>query len=636
VIPKEAEEWQRLKSVLADALDLPADRRVPFVREQLAPWPSLVERAVAMLETDAGATTHPMEPSGIRAAQRVGNYILQEPLGIGGLGQVWLARRADEVKMRVAVKFLRPDCNNEHFRQRFKIETQILAALHHPNIVGLMDAGATNDGAPYFVMEYVPGVPIDRYVLQNRAPVHDRLKLFAAVCDAVQYAHAHLLVHRDLKPSNILVSADGAVKLLDFGVAKLLQPELLGGEEIYTRPHAQPMTPEFASPEQLSGGLITTATDIYSLGVLLFFLLTERLPFEPQKKTFEQYREEVCSTEPKTPSTIIDDDSALRMRETSQRVRRRLRGEIDHIVMMAMRKEPDRRYRTAGEMADDIRRFLAGLPVRAQPDSFAYRTRKFVARHRTAVAAAVLTVVSLTGGLVVALREKAEAERQHFLAEQRLEQVRGLARSVRTTLAAVERSFIDPASAERDVKTVAARLSSAPDNAELRFALAEAYGTLADALGRSGRRAEAYDAATKAVTLLRDTVPFQPAKYGSALEVAKQRAERLAGASQAAGGPFGFAGGAQSSSPFAAVGAAVSVKAKMPDENVVEPGAAPDDAVRIASAYLAVAKLSAASGDKAGADVSYTAALNRLRSLGEIADPRVHVLIAQIEKDRRE
>jgi len=366
----------------------------------------------------------PREPEAIRRSkdplqgQRIGPYRVLHRLGAGGMGAVYLAVRDDEeFQRRVALKVLKPGMDSEEILRRFRTERQILAALDHPHIAKLLDGGTTDDGLPYFAMEYVEGKPLHRYCDEHKLSIRKRLKLFRTVCSAVQFAHQNLVVHRDLKPGNILVTPDGHPKLLDFGIAKLLNPELSSSTLAPTALGMGLMTVQYASPEQLRGGHISTASDIYSLGVLLYELLTGHHPYRDQAETLDDVRRWMEEEEPERPSTVV-----LRQEQTPapERTRRHraLSGDLDHILLMALRKEPRRRYASAEQFAEDIRRHLEGLPVLARRSTLGYRVGKFLRRHRVGVAATTaLLLASLGFGLAMArqsqlmARERDRAER---------------------------------------------------------------------------------------------------------------------------------------------------------------------------------------------------------------------------------
>ncbi|MEW6366294.1 MAG: serine/threonine-protein kinase [Acidobacteriota bacterium] len=345
----------------------------------------------------------------------IGPYKIIREIGHGGMGSVYLAARADDqYQMQVAIKVVRPGMDSEFLLHRFHTERQILASLDHPNIARLLDGGRTADGRPYLVMEYVEGRPIDAYCREHHLSIPDRLSLFRVVCSAVHYAHQHLVVHRDIKHGNILVTREGVPKLLDFGIAKLLNPDPSKTAGA-TAPGQQLMTLDYASPEQLRGENITTVSDVYSLGVLLYRLLTGRPPYILKGRRFDEVLRSICIEDPARPSAaVIEPGSAAdpsatvgagpqveaEYAEPPEKLRRLLEGDLDNIVLMAMRKEPRRRYATVEQFSDDLRRHQVGLPVIAREDTFRYRAGKFVLRHKVGVAAAGLVLLSLVGGIV--------------------------------------------------------------------------------------------------------------------------------------------------------------------------------------------------------------------------------------------
>ena len=415
------ERWLRIKEIYRAALDRPDRDRADFVRESCAGDEALAAEILALLETAGGATdalgdivgdvagsAAPGWWGGSVAGERIGPYRLLDIIGEGGMGQVCLAERADdEFEQRVAIKMANWLRASPQVIERFRIERQILANLEHPNIARLLDGGRTEAGVPYIVMEYVDGVSIVDYAATRS--VDERLELFLAICDAVQYAHRKLVVHRDIKPSNILVGADGVPKLLDFGIAKLLDPD---DTEPLTRAEARIMTPEYASPEQLSGQPITTATDVYGLGMILYRLMADALPFDLGSRTSPEIRDIVCHTEPVLPSRAV---AAAGQPERASR----LRGDLDNVIMMALRKDPQRRYATVKELADDIRNYRADQPVRARGDGWAYRTGKFLRRHRAA-AAAVAVVVGAIAAQTVFYTQRLAEERDTAVRERQV------------------------------------------------------------------------------------------------------------------------------------------------------------------------------------------------------------------------
>ncbi len=358
--------------------------------------------------------------------RRVGSFELVESLGEGGMGSVYLAERREEgYEQRVAIKFIHGHMLAKELVERFNAERQILAALNHPYIAALIDSGTTDEGVPFIVMEFIDGIPIDEYCDKHKFGIEARIRLIQKVAMAVQAAHQNLIVHRDLKPSNVLVTPDGIPKLLDFGIAKLIQPlesDERGNTTIFGH---QAMTPDYASPEQILENKVTTASDVYTLGVLTYQLLVGERPYRIQTSS---HRDMVKSVEGLTvpkPSTRLDSissadtrQSIARQRATSiEKLRRILQGDIDNILLMALRQEPDRRYGSVAQFSDDLNCYLRGLPVSAHADTFGYRTRKFLKRNWLPMGAASLVAVSLAGGIVATTIQAGEAARQQGIAE---------------------------------------------------------------------------------------------------------------------------------------------------------------------------------------------------------------------------
>ncbi|HEY6929706.1 MAG TPA: protein kinase [Thermoanaerobaculia bacterium] len=508
------ERWQRVKSLLDEALDLSPDRRPAFLEGACAGDEALLREVKSLAEAAEGAwsfvdrSAHPglsaLEkgdaPS--RIGQRIGTYEVVRELGHGGMGMVYLARRADEeFEKLAAIKLIRPGMAGELAVRRFRGERQISALLDHPNIARLLDGGTTEDGEPYFVMEFVEGEALLDYCDRHRLPVEERLRLFGEVCAAVQHAHRNLVVHRDIKPSNILVTEEGVPKLLDFGIAKLLSPE--GGLESadQTATVARVLTPDYASPEQVRNQPITTASDVYSLGVVLYELLARRRPYHLTDTDPKELLRVVCERDPEKPST-----AAARPRgeegpaafagagpESGPGLARRLRGDLDAIVLKALRKEPERRYTSVEQLSEDIRRHLSGRPVLARRGTAAYRAGKFVRRHRALLAAAVLLLATLTGGVVATLRAANRARAAEARAQRRFNDVRKLANSF---LFEFEEAIRDlPGSTPARALVVRRALEyldglareSAGDRA-LRLELAEAYHKVGDVEGNPFRQ----------------------------------------------------------------------------------------------------------------------------------------------------
>lgn len=420
------EQYRRVKSIFETAADLPAAERKEYLDEACQGDVEVRREVELLLQGDAlsGAILdapafHVMESQGSVAGSRIGPWRVVREIARGGMGAVYEAVRADEAfQQRAAIKLVRPGMDHEAVLHRFRHERQILATLEHPNIARLLDGGAAPDGRPYFVMEYVEGEPIDEYCNRRRLRLEARLKLFGDVCSAVHHAHQRLIVHRDLKPANILVTSGGTVKLLDFGIAKLLDEDHFGLAAA-TVTGMRLMTPEYASPEQIRGLPITTATDVYSLGVVLYELLAGRRPFRMKSRVLEEMARVICQEEPERPSTAVTAETAPQTGERSAgELRRRLAGDLDNIILTAMRKEPERRYASAEAFLEDVRRFLAGQPVRALKDTAAYRVRKFVRRNRVPVAAAFVAIAALIAGTVFSLWQARIAEARRVEADQ--------------------------------------------------------------------------------------------------------------------------------------------------------------------------------------------------------------------------
>jgi len=344
--------------------------------------------------------------------RRIGPYELRREIGHGGMSAVYLAERADDViRKQVAIKLVWPGLSGAEIERRFRQERQILANFDHPNIARLLDAGTTEDGWPYVVMEYIDGLPITDYCTERKFSIKERLKLFQDVCAAVQFAHQNLVVHRDLKPSNILVTAEGAVKLLDFGIAKLLGPER--HPEALTRDGLYLMTPEYASPEQIRGAETTTASDIYSLGVVLYELLTGERPYQLKGLAPYEAPQVVCESEVERPSARVA--RSVKAGESfaerdSAKLRRNLSGDLDKIALKALGKDPRNRYSSAALLSEDIRRHLAGEPVEARPQTFVPRAARFIKRYKLLVASTLVVVLTLVGGILASQRQKRRAE----------------------------------------------------------------------------------------------------------------------------------------------------------------------------------------------------------------------------------
>jgi serine/threonine protein kinase/tetratricopeptide (TPR) repeat protein len=438
----EPDRWQQASPYLDQVLALPLKERPAWLASLRQENPSLAELLQMLLEEHQSLEQEhflehspiaPPEPPAL-TGQSIGAYTLISEIGRGGMGSVWLGQRSDgRFERKAAVKFLNVALLGRAGEERFRREGRILAQLAHPHIAELLDAGVSSSGQPYLVLEYVDGQHIDVYCDQHKLDVEARVRLFLRVLSAVAHAHANLTVHRDIKPSNVLVTAEGQVKLVDFGIAKLLQDESQpGAATALTREGGSALTPEFAAPEQVTGDPITTATDVYGLGVLLFVLLTGQHPAGRGPHSTAKLVKEIVETEAPRMSTVVARGSgeseavaatAVDRATTPDRLRRRLRGDLDTIVAKALKKNPGERYASVNPMAEDLGRYLRHEPIRARPDALAYRAAKFLRRYWLPVSAAALVIASLGAGLYTANRERA-------VAEQRFSQLRQLSNKI--------------------------------------------------------------------------------------------------------------------------------------------------------------------------------------------------------------
>jgi serine/threonine protein kinase len=427
------DQWKALSPYLDEALEKTGEDRAAWLTAVRDQNPGLADQLEIIIREhdslrEAGfleqRTAGLPEEAGL-AGKTLGAYKLLKPVGQGGMGSVWLAERNDgRFQRRVAVKFLNLALMGKTGEERFKREGRILALLVHPNIAELVDAGVSRAGQPYLILEHIEGDHIDQYCDQNKLGVGARLGLFLDVLGAVAQAHANIIVHRDLKPSNVLVRNDGQVKLLDFGIAKLLEVEGPGAETILTVDGGRALTPEYAAPEQLTGGAVTTATDVYALGVLLYVLLTGQHPAGNGPHNPADLVRAVVDTMPtRLSDTVlsrttsdINLQNATNRATTPEKLRRRLRGDLDTIVAKALKKDPKERYASVTAMADDIRRYLLNQPISALPDTLAYCGAKFVRRNRTVVALTTLAIVATATGLVGTLIQSRTARAQRDFA----------------------------------------------------------------------------------------------------------------------------------------------------------------------------------------------------------------------------
>ena len=415
--------WGQIRDVVDAVLELPKPERSMYLDQAgLEPAARLQVDSLILSYEGAGDFLQSPAPD-VRGlwsnlteqdpwlGRRLGPYQLIEEIGHGGMGSVYRAVRADDqYQKQVAIKLVRGGSETAFTLARFRAERQILAPLEHPNIARLLDGGTT-DGIPYIVMELVEGVPIDQYCDSLRLPVRERLALFRSVCSALEYAHQNLVIHRDLKPSNILVTKDGVPKLLDFGIAKILAQDSASPGSEASVALLRLLTPEYASPEQVAGAPVSTATDVYSLGVVLYGLLTGHPAYLVNTNRLDEMARAIGQAEPLKLSVVVGqstqatssdpedapitpDAVAFNRGSKPEKLRRELAGDLDNIVLKALRKEPDRRYGSVEQLSEDIRRHIEGLPVRARKETFGYRAQKFFARNRLGVVAAVLLLLS--------------------------------------------------------------------------------------------------------------------------------------------------------------------------------------------------------------------------------------------------
>jgi serine/threonine protein kinase/tetratricopeptide (TPR) repeat protein len=416
------ERWREASPYLDQALSVPESERAAWLEWFRTERPDLVDLVQELLEEHQALNQAQfLERPPVQSAmvgQNIGAYTLTSPIGQGGMGSVWLAQRSDgRFERKVAIKFIRLAVLDVAAAERFKREGAILGKLSHPQIAELIDAGLTPTGEPFLVLEYVEGWPIDEFCDNNKLSVDARIRLFLDVLSAVAHAHSNLIVHRDIKPSNVFIRNDAQVKLLDFGIAKVLADETnVGGATLFTLEGGAALTPLYAAPEQLSEGTVTTATDIYALGVLLYLLLTGRHPAGPGPHSAMQLVRTIVDQEPPRASDAIlsaTTDVAANRGTTQEKLIRQLKGDLDRIIAKALKKNPAERYSSATAFADDLRRYLEHEPVLARPDSLGYRTAKFVRRNRVAVAVGAMAFIAAVAGVAAIMIQarRARAER---------------------------------------------------------------------------------------------------------------------------------------------------------------------------------------------------------------------------------
>jgi len=440
--------WEKVKRIFSEALSIDEDKRGKFLDEACSGDDNLRQEVESLItsfgssgefldepEKELKFSTLPEKDSYINKI--IGAYKISSLIAEGGMGRVYLGVRTDnEFSQKVAIKLIKHESKSSYMLQRFQNERQTLANLNHPYIANLLDGGTTEDGVPYFIMEYIDGKPLIEYCDENRLTIDERLLLFQKICSAVNYAHKNLVVHRDLKPSNILITKDGNPKLLDFGIAKILKEDSTSNISDQTVTKVWNFTPDYASPEQIKGEKITTSTDIYSLGVVLYKLLTGHHPYNIKSYLPAEITKIVCETNTEKPSTIVrtaqkmkssgkeitnlsPEDISKARKESVEKLSKKLTGDLDNIILMAMRKDPERRYSSVEQFSEDIRRHLEGLPIIARKNSMGYKSRKFFERHRAGVITAFIFLLIIIAGIteIIIQSNSAAKERDKAIVE---------------------------------------------------------------------------------------------------------------------------------------------------------------------------------------------------------------------------
>ena len=521
-----AERWKKVNQLFQEVIDLSPEQQEKKVEDIRQNDADLADDLKRLLNAHHRSSTFlsgtVADDISVRRGERIGPWEIADEIGRGGMSTVYLAHRADgRFNRKVAVKFLHGLFPGKHTAERMKDEQTILAQLDHENICKLLDAGVTSAGRPYFIMEYIDGVPIDQYCKKQMLGVSEILDLFEQVCKAVRYAHQRLIVHRDLKPGNIMVDRDGKVKLLDFGISKIVseEPEL---DITNTKTALHLMTPEYASPEQVRYEPVTTSTDIYSLGVILCRLLTGRFPYDIEKKSPLDIGNTILESVPAKPSTLRIGEAHGEESPKPAVLPKSLKGDLDNIILMALRKDPGRRYNSVDQLLRDIRNYRSDRPVMAQPESLGYLTRKFIKRNRAAVFSAAVVAVILCVAAIFSFRQAAIANQQRQIAESRLLDVQDLTGSLMFDIhdAIVSLPGSTPAReriAEKASEYLGRLSEIEEDNDELNFLLAASYRKIGDLLGNpttanlgEGARAiESYEMAEKRLERIEQTAQNQ-------------------------------------------------------------------------------------------------------------------------------
>ena len=511
------QEWEKIKEVFAQAVEQPKSSRPDFLRRICGENPALLVEVESLLSASDEAehfidkkdyaAVSVMDANGKDyAGKQFGNYRIIQEIGRGGMGAVFLAQRADgEFEQKVALKIIRHSFADREMEKRFRSERQILAALNHPNIARLLDGGVSQTGEPFLAMEYIEGETILEFAERRNLTVEERLKLFLKVCSAVAFAHRNLIIHRDIKPSNILVDDAGEPKLLDFGLAKILDENWLDASQTETAFRA--FTPAYASPEQMHGERVATTSDVYSLGVVLYELLTGEKPFRFEHKSYEEILRSIDSQEPPRPSSVISSkfrvssfrfvnttspDFEQRTTKDEQKTNPKseipnpkfLAGDLDNIALMALRREPLRRYQSVEQFAGDIEKHLQGLPVTARPQTVSYRAAKFIQRNTITVAAMGFVILSLMTGLGIALWQANVARQQKTIAEKRFNDVRQLSNALLNDIAPKIENLQGATEARQAIVTQSLKyLDSLAQETEADFALQSELATAYEKVG---------------------------------------------------------------------------------------------------------------------------------------------------------
>lgn len=579
------DNFWRVQILFQEALEVAASERAALVASRCADEPELADEVRSLLEAcDAEERLNESSQLELKATsnsdlsgRRIGAYEIDRLIGRGGMGAVYLAHRADgQFEQRVAIKLIDLPLSSMHFRERFRQERQILAGLQHPYIARLLDGGVTAEGDPYLVIEYVEGVPIYRFCQDHKLPIDQRINLFLRVCEAVLFAHRNLIVHRDLKPDNILVTEDATPRLLDFGTAKLLSPMVRSGGGDLTRQGYHSFTPQYASPEQVLGKPITTASDTYSLGVLLYLLVTGTLPYDLREFSTAEMLRVVCEEPPRKPSHAVDS-------------RKGLDGDLEAILLKALRKEPAQRYGTVEELAADIRAWRERKPVAARVGTWRYRSAKFLRRHKALISATALLTVTLLAGVAGIVWQSSVANQQRRRAEARSADLRQLSSSLLSELDEAIQQLPGSTGAQhllvsRVLDHLDRMANDAAGDRETQLDLIDAYTRLANIQGNPyvqnlGDREGALKSIGKAIHLALDLDKTSP----SAPTVLQELAEA-----------YGVKGNILSETPDVE-GAAASLRAAIYDRLIAQPGAK-------AELFLADCAATSSLGDVLGQD----------------------------------